>query len=230
MQEIRRKYVVPGDYIADGNVKPLTNVVKIGEKIYATRVGIAEVGRDGAKVIPLSGVYMPRVGDLVVGKVIDHSAMAWELDINSCFSGHLPAQDVYGKDFSPSHDDLTKTFRIGDLVVCKIANFDRSRDPLLTVADKDLGKIPKGEVVRISPTRVPRLIGKRGSMIQTIEQSTRCKIIIGQNGVTVVSGQSADGILLAVKAIKMVEEEAHTANLTQRVKEMLQAATGGNIG
>jgi len=226
MQEIKRKYVVPGDYIAEGNVKPVSNVIKIDNKIYATRIGIAEIGRDGAKVIPLSGVYIPRIGDLVIGKVIDHSAMAWELDINSCFSGHLPAQDVYGKDFSPSHDDLTKTFRIGDLVVCKIANFDRSRDPLLTVSDKDLGKTPKGEVIKISPTRVPRLIGKRGSMIQTIEQSTRCKIIIGQNGVIVVSAPNTDSILLAVKAIKMVEEEAHTANLTQRVKDMLQGSVG----
>ena len=230
MQEIKRKYVVPGDYIADGNVKPVLNVVKINDKIYATRIGIAEVGRDGAKVIPLSGVYMPRAGDLVIGKVIDHSAMAWELDINSCFSGHLPAQDVFGKDYSPSQDDLTKMFRTGDLIACKIANFDRSRDPLITASDKDLGKISKGEVVRVSPTRVPRLIGKRGSMIQTIEQSTHCKIIIGQNGIVVVSGPSTDGILLAVKAIKMVEEEAHTANLTQRVKDMLQGSTGGNIG
>jgi exosome complex component RRP4 len=221
---------VPGDQIADGNVKPVQNVVKINDKIYATRIGIAEVGRDGAKVIPLSGVYMPRIGDLVVGKVIDHSAMAWELDINSCFSGYLPAQDVFGKEYSPSHDDLTKMFRVGDLITCKIANFDRSRDPLITVADKDLGKIPKGELVRVSPTRVPRLIGKRGSMIQTIEQSTHCKIIIGQNGIVVVSGPSTDGVLLAVKAIKMVEEEAHTANLTQRVKDMLQGSTGGNIG
>ncbi|MFQ5941548.1 MAG: exosome complex RNA-binding protein Rrp4 [Nitrososphaerales archaeon] len=227
---MKRKYVVPGDYIADGNVKPLLNVVKINDKIYAARIGIAEVGGNGAKVIPLSGVYMPRVGDLVIGKVIDHSAMAWELNINSCFSGHLPAQDVFGKEYSPSHDDLTRMFRTGDLITCKIANFDRSRDPLLTASDRDLGKIPKGEIVRVSPTRVPRLIGKRGSMIQTIEQSTHCKIIIGQNGIIVVSGDSPDNILLAVKAIKMVEEEAHTVNLTQRVKDMLQGSEGGNNG
>ncbi len=230
MQEIKRKYVVPGDLITDDNVRPVSNVIKIGDKIYATRIGIAEVATDGVKVIPLSGIYFPRIGDLVIGKVIDHSAMAWELDINSCFSGHLPAQDVFGKEFSPSREDLTSRLRTGDLIACKIAAFDRSRDPLLTVADKDLGKIPKGEVVRISPTRVPRLIGKRGSMIQTIEQSTGCKIIIGQNGITVVSGVSTDGILLAVKAIKMVEEEAHTANLTQRVKDMLQSSTGESIG
>jgi exosome complex component RRP4 len=35
-------------------------VHKSGNNIIASRIGIAEVGRDGAKVIPLSGVYIPR--------------------------------------------------------------------------------------------------------------------------------------------------------------------------
>ncbi len=229
MEETNKRYVVPGDYIADGNVKAVLNAVKIDEKIYATRVGIAEVGKDGARVIPLSGAYMPRIGDLVIGKVKDHSAMAWELDINSCFSGYLPASDVYGKEYSPSQDDLTKMFNKGDLIACKIVNYDRSRDPLLTASDQDLGKIPEGKIVRVSPTKIPRLIGKKGSMIQTIEQGTHCKIIIGQNGIIIVSGPSTDNVMLAVKAIKMVEEKAHMSNLTQHVKEMLQGSTGGSI-
>jgi exosome complex component RRP4 len=58
-------------------------------------------------------------------------------------------------------------------------------------------------------------------MIQTIEQATRTRILIGQNGVIVVTGRNADGISLAVRAIRMVEEEAHTSNLTQRVKALL---------
>ena len=92
---------------------------------------------------------------------------------------------------------------------------------MLTVQDKDLGKIPYGEFIKISPTRVPRLIGKRGSMIQTIEQATQTRVIIGQNGIVVVTGRDIEGLSLAVKAIKMVEEESHTTNLTQRVKSLL---------
>lgn len=229
-QEIQRKYVVPGDLVADDSVKPVSNVVRIGNQVFATRVGIAEVSKDGARVIPLSGVYIPKVGDLVVGKIVDQSAMAWDLDINSCFPAHLPASDVFGREFSPSRDDMSKRFGIGDVVACRIAAFDRSRDPLLTAAERDLGKIKKGEIVKIAPTKVPRLIGKRGSMIQIIEQATKCQVIIGQNGITVLSAENPDSILLAVKAIKMIEEEAHTANLTQRVKDMLQSATGVNIG
>jgi exosome complex component RRP4 len=58
-------------------------------------------------------------------------------------------------------------------------------------------------------------------MIQTIEQATQTRVLIGQNGTIVVTGRTAEGIELAVKAIRMVEEEAHTSNLTQRIKILL---------
>jgi exosome complex component RRP4 len=221
MQEIKRRYVIPGDKIVEGNYKPLMNVMKSGDYLISTRVGIAEAGKDGVKVIPLSGVYIPRVNDLVIGKVIDRSSLSWDVDINSCFFAHLPAQDVFGRDFSPARDDMGRQLSIGDLIIARIVSFDRTRDPMLTVQDKDLGKIPYGEFLKISPTRVPRLIGKRGSMIQTIEQATQTRVIIGQNGIVVVTGRDTDGLSLAVKAIKMVEEESHTTNLTQRVKTLL---------
>jgi exosome complex component RRP4 len=221
MQEIRRKYVVPGDKISEGNFRPLMNVIKAGNSIIATRIGIAETGREGVKVIPLSGIYIPRVNDIVIGKIIDHSSLSWEVDINSCFSAHLPAQEVFGRDFSPARDDMGRQLAIGDLIAARIIAFDRTRDPMLTIQDKDLGKIPRGELLKISATRVPRLIGKRGSMIQTIEQATQTRVLIGQNGIVVVIGRSPDGIKLAIRAIRMVEEEAHTVNLTQRVKVLL---------
>jgi len=221
MQEVKRRYVVPGDKIIEGSFRPLINVIKVGNSIIATRIGIAETGRDGVKVIPLSGVYIPRVNDIVIGKITDHSSLSWEVDINSCFSGHLPAQDVFGRDFSPARDDMGRQLATGDLIAARIIAFDRTRDPMLTIQDKDLGKIPRGELLKISPTRVPRLIGKRGSMIQTIEQATQTRILIGQNGIVVVMGRNLDGTQLAIRAIRMVEEEAHTANLTQRVKVLL---------
>src|ERR671918_806504 len=106
MHEIKRRYVIPGDKIAEGTFRPLMNVIKSGNALIATRIGIAETGRDGVKVIPLSGVYIPRVNDLVIGKIVDHSSLSWEVDINSCFSAHLPAQDVFGRDFSPARVNL----------------------------------------------------------------------------------------------------------------------------
>jgi exosome complex component RRP4 len=221
MQEIRRKFVIPGDTIVEGNVRPLLNAHRSGNSIISSRIGIAEVARDGAKVIPLSGVYIPRVNDIVIGKIRDHSSLSWDVDICSCFSAHLPAQDLFGRDFSPARDDMNRELSVGDIICARISTFDRTRDPILTIQDKDLGKIPFGELLRISATRVPRLIGKRGSMIQTIESATSTRITIGQNGLIVVSGKNKAGIELAMRAIRMVEEEAHTSNLTQRIRQLL---------
>jgi exosome complex component RRP4 len=224
MLEIKKRYVVPGDVIIEGNYRPLMNVIKKNNFIIATRIGIAESSKDGIKVIPLSGVYIPRINDIVIGKIVDNSSLSWEVDINACFSAHLPAQDVFGRDFSPAKDDMKKRLAPGDLVTARIITFDRTRDPMLTIQEKDLGKISNGEFLKISSTRVPRLIGKRGSMIQTIEQATQTRILIGQNGILVVTGKNDEGIALAFKAIKLVEEEAHTSNLTQKVKGLLNVS------
>jgi exosome complex component RRP4 len=221
MQELRRRYVIPGDKIVDGNFRPSMNVIRVGNSIFSTRIGIAEAGREGIKVIPLTGVYIPRVNDIVIGKIVDRSSLSWDVDINSCFTAHLPAQDVFGRDFSPARDDMNRELATGDLITARIIAFDRTRDPMLSIQDRDLGKIPRGESLKISSTRVPRLIGKRGSMIQTIEQATQTRVLIGQNGIVVVTGRTPEGIELAVRAIRMVEEEAHTSNLTQRIKMLL---------
>jgi exosome complex component RRP4 len=230
MPEVKRKYVIPGELITEGNYRPLANVVKRGNKFYSTRIGLAEFGQEGVRVIPLSGPYIPRVDDLVIGKIVDYSAFVWEVDINSCFMAYLPAKNVYGRNFTPGQESLVKRFDIGDLIAAVVTAFDRTRDPILSVSGPGLGKITKGEVVKIAPTKVPRLIGKKGSMIRTIESGTGCKLTIGQNGVIVVVGRP-EGIIKAVKAIKLVEEEAHLADLTQKVQAMLGVKeVGGQVG
>jgi exosome complex component RRP4 len=221
--ENKRKYVIPGDVITTGPYRPEQNVILEGNKIIATAIGISEIYDDSIKVIPLTGKYIPKINDLVIGKVISHSSLSWELDINSCYVGFLPATDVFGRDFSAHADELTSKLKTGDLVAARIANFDRTRDPLLTISDRDLGKIDSGDLVKISSSKVPRLIGKRGTMIQTIEMATNAAITIGQNGWVVVSCEDTEGLLKAKKAIQMVDEQAHVANLTDQVKEMLES-------
>ena len=217
----KRKYVIPGDVITTGPFRPEQNVMLVGEKIIATAVGISEIYDDSVKVIPLTGKYIPKIDDLVIAKVNSHTSLSWELDINSCYVGFLPAQDVFGRDFSAHADELATKLKTGDLVAARIANFDRTRDPLVTIADRDLGKIDSGILIAISPSKVPRLIGKKGSMIQMIEQATNAAVTIGQNGWVVVSCDTPEGLLKAKIAIEMVNEKAHVANLTDQVKEML---------
>ena len=218
----KRKYVIPGDLVTTGPFRPEQNVILEGNKIISTTIGISEIYDDSVRVIPLTGKYIPKINDLVIGKVISHTSLSWELDINSCYVGFLPAQDVFGRDFSAHADELASKLKSGDLVAARIANFDRTRDPLVTISDRDLGKIDSGDLVKISPSKVPRLIGKRGSMIQMIEMATNAAVTIGQNGWVVVSCETPEGLLKAKKAIEMINEKAHVANLTDQVKEMLE--------
>ena len=218
----KRKYVIPGDVVTTGPFRPEQNVILEGEKIISTTIGISEIYDDSVKVITLTGKYIPKIDDLVIGKVNSHTSLSWELDINSCYVGFLPAQDVFGRDFSAHADELATKLKTGDLVAARIANFDRTRDPLVTISDRDLGTIDSGVLVKISPSKVPRLIGKRGSMIQMIEMATNAAVTIGQNGWVVVSCETPEGLLKAKKAIEMVDQKAHVANLTDQIKEMLE--------
>ena len=222
MTNDKKRHVIPGEVIVSGSYRAEQNTVMEGDKILATVIGLSDVHDGSVRVIPLTGGYYPKDDDLVIGKIVSHSAMSWEVDINSCYAGMLPATDVFGRDFSSHSDDLSAKLGNGDLIVTRIVNADKTRDPLLTISGRELGKIDSGELVNISPSKVARLIGKRGSMIQTIEGGTHAQITIGQNGLVVVSCEDSDGLLKAIKAIELVEEKAHVANLTDQINDMLE--------
>lgn len=219
-----KRYVIPGDIITTGPYRPEQNVILDGNKMIATCIGLSDITDGAVRVIPLTGRYIPKGDDLVVGKVISHSAMSWEVDINSCYLGILPASDVFGRDFSSHANDLTEKLGNGDLIAARIVNFDRTRDPLITISGRELGKIDSGELIKISTTKVPRLIGKRGSMIQMIEEATNANITIGQNGIIIASCENPDGLSKAIRAINMIEEDSHRINLTDMVKKMLESS------
>ena len=218
--------MIPGEIIAEGSHTASANVMRVDDKLYSTRVGLAEFGKDGVRVIPLAGPYIPRIDDVVVGKIIEYSTFGWDVDIHSCFQAFLPAQNVFGREYSPANDILTRKFDIGDMLAAKIASFDRTRDPLLNVSDNGLGKIPQGEIIKIGPTKVPRVIGKKGSMIKLIEAGSGTQLSIGQNGIVVAVG-SPEHVLKAIEAIRLVERDAHVADLTEKVQALFNGPQEG---
>ena len=217
----QNQFVIPGDVIITGSYTPEQNVILDGDKIMSTAIGFYEIEDNRVNVIPLTGLYTPKIDDLIIGKVMSHSALSWDVNINSYYNGMLPASDIFGRDYLPSKDDLSLKLCVGDIISTRIINAGGSRGPLLSISGQNLGKIDSGELVKISPTKIPRLIGKHGSMIQTIESSTNATITIGQNGLIVVSSNETNGLLKALAAIRMVEEQAHLADLTDKVKKML---------
>ena len=218
----RRQLVAPGDLLAEGEYLAGDNAYKDDGRIYAQRLGLADVRGKRVSVVALKGPYMPRVGDLVIGRIVDTTLGGWIVDINSPYTANLSVSDVMGKPFSPEMVSLTKILAIGDIIIAKISAFDRTRDPALTIKERGLGKVEGGVVIDLTPTKVPRLIGKKGSMINMIKQLTGCEVIAGQNGKVLIKGRNLKMVELAIHSVRMVEEQAHTSGLTDRIRKFIE--------
>jgi exosome complex component RRP4 len=218
----KRQLVTPGDLIAEGEYVAGENTFVEKSKIYAARVGIVEYENKRVDVVALKAFYVPRPGDIVIGTITEVGFNGWTVDINSPYIALLRASDVLSRPFKPQKDDLPQVLDAGDLVVAKIVSYDRTHDPQLTVAEPGLGKITRGQIIKITPTKIPRVIGKKGSMISMIKQETGCNIILGLNGVVLITGKTLEDEQLAMRALLKVEQESHTSGLTDRITKMLK--------
>ena len=217
-----RDLVTPGDLLAKGDYIAGENVFRMNDEIYATRIGLVEYSNKKVSVVALKSFYVPSVNDIVIGKIVEVGTRGWMVEINSPFLALLRASDAFSKPFNPKNDELTSLLDVGDVIIAKIIAYDRTRDPLLTIREHGLGKVKGGQIVVVTPTKIPRVIGRKGSMISMLKSETGCNITIGQNGVILVRGRDPVMEGIVVRAIRMIEREAHTSGLTDRVTEMVR--------
>jgi len=217
-----KQIVVPGDVLAKGTYIAGENTYKRNDEIYASRLGLVDYKDNNVNVVALRAFYIPRLGDTVIGTILEVGFNGWTVDINSPYMAMLRASDVLSRSFRPQENELSEVLNKGDLVIAKIAAYDRAHDPRLLVDEPGLGKITRGQVVEVTPTKIPRVIGRKGSMVSMIKRETGCHIILGQNGVILVTGKSFADEQLAIKAIRKVENESHTSGLTDRIAQMIR--------
>ncbi|MEM4625550.1 MAG: exosome complex RNA-binding protein Rrp4 [Candidatus Pacearchaeota archaeon] len=213
-----RQIVVPGEVIVSGDdFLPGEETRREGNDIVAERYGVVDYSGKIIKVIPLSGVFIPRRGNVVIGQVVDISFNGWIADINAPTSAFLPVMEVPR---FVDKNNLSDFLDIGDFFCAKISSV-KQKSVDLTLDSKGLGKLDDGIIVFINPHKVPRVIGKEGSMIKIIKEETNCKIIIGQNGVVWIKGERVEDELFAKKAVLYVTEKSFINGLTEKVKEFL---------
>ncbi len=222
----KRQIVTPGDLLAENDYMNGENTYRENGKIYATRVGLFNHEEKRVFVVALKSFYVPMVGDTIIGKVLEVTLGGWVVDIRAPYVAMLRASDALERPVRPQRDDLPSLFDVGDMMIAQIVAYDRTRDPLLTVLERGLGKVTRGQIIEITPTKIPRVIGKKGSMVTTIKNETGCQVIIGQNGRIVVAGKTPEDERLAIMAIRVIEQEAHTSGLTDRITEMLRKEKG----
>jgi exosome complex component RRP4 len=218
-EKIERKIVIPGEVIAKGeNYLPGEGTEKKGDEIVTTRYGLAEESNRLVKVIALSGIYQPRRGNIIIGRVENITFYGWVIDLDSPEGAFLPLQEV------PKYvdkDRLNDIFDIGDMIVAKIIGVT-NRGIDLTIKSRGLGRIDEGIIIKINSNKVPRVIGKEGSMINLIKKESDCNITVGQNGLIWVKGNKIEEELLVKKAIMFVNERSFTSGLTDEVKKWFE--------
>lgn len=220
-----RALVVPGDVLYEGRIRAGNNTYRRGGKVYATQVGLVEYGRGVVYVIALEAGYVPVVGDIVIGYVVDIEVGQWIVDINAPMNAILKVPDAMEVPFTPELV-MTDFLDIGDTIVAKVVDLDRRRTPILSILGGELGKVEEGLVVEMTPSKVPRLIGKKGSMVTMILKETGCRLTIGENGrILIYCGDRGDEELV-VSIIRKIEREAHTTGLTNRIHDYIMRIRG----
>ncbi len=211
-----RKIVVPGEVIAKGDeLLPGEWTEKVDGEIRALKYGLAEESNKLVKVIPLSGVFNPRRGNVVIGKVENITFNGWILDIGTPENAFLSLMEVPR---FVNKDNLEEVMEIGDAAVVKIWNINK-RGIDLSLKSRGLGKIDKGIIIKINPYKVPRVIGKEGSMVKIIKDETGCNVTVGQNGFIWIEGEKVEDELFAKKAINFVSENSYQSGLTEKLQE-----------
>ncbi|MBI2546031.1 RNA-binding protein [Candidatus Woesearchaeota archaeon] len=217
-----KEIAVPGEILAEGmDFVPGPGTYRIGETIVASRLGLVQVDGRALKLIPMSGKYMPKRDDTIIGQVVDILFSGWRVDINSAYPGMLNIKDATS-DFVSKGADLTQYYTFGDYIVTKITNVTSQKLVDLSMRGPGLKKLKGGRIISVNPSKVPRIIGKQGSMVSLIKEATYSRITVGQNGLIWIDGEP-ENELVAIEAIRKIENEAHLAGLTEKVKEFLDA-------
>ena len=209
-----RKAIIPGEVIIEGeDYLPGEGTEKRDNKIYSLKYGLAEESNKLIKVIPLSGIYEPRRGNVVIGKVEMLTMNGWVMNIGASENAFLPLMEV------PRYvnkDEIAEVMDIGDLAIVKIFSIN-ARGIDVTLKSRGLGKVEEGLIFEINSNKVPRVIGKEGSMIKLIKEETKTNITVGQNGKILVNGEKIEDELLAKRAIEHIVDKSFISGLTEEV-------------
>ncbi len=202
---MEKRIVLPGEKIAEGRAR-IPHTFSDGKATYAAVIGTVD---DQGRYIALENPYKPVVGDTVIGMVTDVRHAGYEVDLNLPEGGFVPTRNT------------RITLQLGDFVVCRVKS-------VTEVGDVDLGEVrrlPRGKVIEFPPAKVPRLIGRKSSMLDLLKQHVGGDIMVGNNGYVWISDKSDMPLIL--RAIKMIERKAHKSGLTDEIANFLKQETKG---
>jgi exosome complex component RRP4 len=216
---MERKMVLPGEFIIEGDLRLGEGVFREDKRVYSSVMGLLELKESYVRVIPLTGRYIPKVMDFVIGEIEDMDFSSWYADIGSAYSATITARD-YFSERDGFQEDISKAMGMGDTVHAMIREISPRKRVFLTMRERGARKLKGGRIIECTPAKVPRIIGKKGSMISMIKKETGCQVLVGQNGRIWIDGTPEMADLVA-KIIEKIEKDAHISGLTESIKNMM---------
>jgi exosome complex component RRP4 len=213
--QIKGKIVLPGEKI---EIKDKRFTYEENDSSYSKILALIEEKENKKKIVPLNGRYVPKVGDKVIGIIKEVESAGWFVDINSYNYAFLPLGEAIQEFIDIFRTDISKYFNVGDIILAKIINVVKNKIIHLTLKEKGLRKLHQGMVIKVSPYKVPRIIGKRSSMLNLIRQKTNCEIFVGQNGYILIRGENFGK---AIEMIKTIERYSYVSGLTEMIQKMV---------
>ena len=196
--------------MGDEGFRPGSGTYRKDGQVFASQLGFMNISRDFINVIPFSGAYIPKPGDTVIGKVMDNGPSSWMVAINCPYIALLHTNDVQ---WNIKYGETGKFLKAGDTILAKVSGINEIKKIQITMKEHGLRKLDDGQVIHIPHSKVPRVIGKGGSMISLLKQKTNTGMFVGQNGAIWINGETED-IERVSKAIQMIDERTQMAGLT----------------
>ncbi len=214
-----RKIVVPGETIVNGDdFLPGDGARREGKNILASRYGLAETTNKLVRVIPLSGAYVPRRGNVIIGTVSSINFKGWLINYGGSNEGFLNVAEVpryIGK------GELRDCFDFGDVIYSSIWGTDGGNLDL-SVKQRGFGRLEGGQLIKVNPNKVPRIIGKEGSMINLIIDATDCDVVVAHNGVVWVASDNMENETKARQIVEFICENSTVSGLTEKVEKFIK--------
>ncbi len=215
----KRQIVIPGETIVSGNeFLPGDGAYRAGEEIVAGRYGIANIFEKHVRVIPVSGAYYPRRGNTIIGTIVDITFNGWLINFGGAQNAFLPVSEV------PRYvnkNEMAEFLDFGESVIVKVWDV-KSRGVDASMKMRGFGKIEGGMIISIGPNKVPRVIGREGSMVKMIKAATGCDVTVGQNGKVWISGKDTDSEVATRKIVEYIADNATIVGLTEKVENFIK--------
>ena len=223
---MENKYVIPGEIIfedGDGFMKGY-GVTTRDKSIISTVRGKVEVVGKLVVVNPLTSIYSPNVGDIVVGRISQVQKQKWKVQIGTSVLADLRLSSIYLPDSeirrrtTADERNMRQYFDVGDLICAEVQNV--SNEISLHTREQHPKRLHHGILVEV-PSRLIKRVPAHMDTISYME--SKFNIIYGLNGSIWISpiDDSGDHYISRIRANIILLATYNQLIFTDKLRKLL---------